>query len=73
MPLTISNKEKFFFSSQCNEFSKLRLNFGRHFAVPLILKQGHFETHCGTFRRVAAKLACFLCWRKIQATAVWSS
>lgn len=60
MPLTVSNKETFFFSFQCNEFSKLRLNFGRHFAIPLILKQEHFETHSETFWRVAAKVACFL-------------
>lgn len=49
MPLTISKKEKFLFSFHCNEFSKLRLNFGRHFAIPLIFKQEHFVMLCGTY------------------------
>lgn len=76
MPLTISNKEKFFFSFHCNEFSKLRLNFGRHFAILLIFKQEHFVMLCETYRRGGSKI-CFLCCRKlveeIWAAMAWSS
>lgn len=76
MPLTISNKEKFFFSFHCNEFSKLGLNFGRHFAIPLIFKQEHFVMLCETYRRGGSKI-CFLCCRKlveeIWAAMAWGS